>query len=73
MEDWEEKLDKGINWWKTSRTWWKNIEGKPKDNIIDKKTFQPELRTGKEKPKVGGERRDLVVIKYYLVPNGVKL
>ena len=27
-------------------------------DIIDKKTFQPELRTGKEKPKVCDEKRN---------------
>ena len=29
-------------------------------DIVDEKTFQPGLRIGKEKPKVCGERRDLV-------------
>ena len=38
----------------------RNVEKKPKDYIIDEKTFQPRLREGKKKPKVYGERKDLV-------------
>ena len=59
MGDWGGKPNKGINQWKTS----KFDEGMWKKNqkiidIVIEKTFQPGLRTRKEKPKVCGERRD---------------
>ena len=59
MGDWGEKPDKGINQWKTSELdeeMWK--ENQKIIDIVNEKTFQPGLRTGKEKPKVYGEKKD---------------
>ena len=63
--DWGGKPDKGINRWKTSELdeeMWE--ENRKIIDIVDEKTFQPGLRTGKEKPRLverGGvcSRKDL--------------
>ena len=51
----------------------RNMGRKPKDHIFDEKTFQFGLRIGKKKPKVCGERKDLIKIRYYSVFSMVKL
>ena len=51
------KTRQKINWWKISRTRWENMGIKPKDHIIDEKTFQPWPKIRKEKPKMRKKKK----------------
>ena len=74
MEDWRGKPDKEINQWKTSRTQSGNMGRKLKDHRYHQWKNLPSLiKERDERIESGGERRDLVGIKYYSVFSGVEL
>ena len=54
------KIGQGINWWKTSQPDEEKTEEENQKiisvNIVKEKTFQPELRIEKEKPRLMEKR-----------------